>query len=255
MNQPATAMGGENVPRGRPNLRAWVLRVVDSFDVGPKMRRVLMVVDDMAEFDYQPGQALVLMLPGPDGKLVGRRDYTIRAIDRAKGTISIDFVLHGNTPAPNWARTAKPGDMIEGRGPRGHTFLQPLADWHLMSGDETCIPAITHILEKAPAQTKAIVFIEVGDSSDEIAIETQADITIHWVHRGDAPPGPSEVMLSAIQGAALPPGDGHAYIIGETSNVRRQRHALLKAGFTRERISSEGYWRPGRIGGHDHVDD
>ncbi len=26
-------------------------------------------------------------------------------------------------------------------------------------------------------------------------------------------------------------------------------------GLTREQISSEGYWRPGRIGGHDHVND
>lgn len=255
MNDTIPVTGVADISRGRPNLRAWALRVVDSFDAGYKMRRVVLTADDIAEFEYRPGQALVLMIPGSDGEPVGRRDYTIRAVDRAKGTISIDFVLHGDTPAPNWARAAQPGDMIEARGPRGNTVLRPSADWHLMSGDETCIPAIAHILEEAPAGTKAIVFIEVGGSSAEIAIQTQADVTIHWVHRGDVPPGPGEVMLSAIRGAALPSGNGHAYIIGETSNVRRQRHALLETGFTRERISSEGYWRPGRIGGHDHVED
>src|SRR5690606_21796147 len=166
------------------------------FDAAPRMRRVVLTADDIAEFDYRPGQALVLMMPGPGGEPAGRRDYTIRAIDRARGTISIDFLLHADTPAPNWARAAKAGDTIEARGPRGNTVLRPQADWHLMSGDETCIPAIAHILEEAPAGTKAIVFIEVGGRDDEIAIETRADATIHWVHRGDLPPGPSDVMLS-----------------------------------------------------------
>ena len=253
MSETKSEMGGPVVRRGRPNLRSWTLRVVDSFDADPKMRRVVLTADDIAELDYQPGQALVMMIPEPEG--VGRRDYTIRAIDRAKGTISMDFFLHGDSPAPNWARNAQPGDTIEARGPRGSTVFRPQADWHLMSGDETCIPAIAHILETMPAGTKAIVYIEVADSSDEIAIETQADVTIHWVYRGDVPPGPSEIMLTAIRGAGLPSGNGHAYVIGETSNVRRQRHALLEMGFTREQISSEGYWRPGRIGGHDHVAD
>ena len=26
-------------------------------------------------------------------------------------------------------------------------------------------------------------------------------------------------------------------------------------GFDKSQIWSEGYWRPGRIGGHDHIDD
>ncbi len=62
-------------------------------------------------------------------------------------------------------------------------------------------------------------------------------------------------MSGVVQDFSLPPGKGHAYIIGETSNVRRQRHALIARGLPRNQISSEGYWRPGRIGGHDHVDD
>lgn len=255
MSEAVSGTGVPNVLRGRPNLRAWALRVIDSFDATPRMRRVVLTADDIAELDYKPGQALVMMIPGPDGEPAGRRDYTIRAFDRAKGTISIDFVLHGDTPGPKWARAARAGDTIEARGPRGNTVLKPQADWHLLSGDETCIPAIAHILEDAPAGTKALVFIEVGGSEDETPIETKADATIRWIHRGDVPAGPSEIMLSAVRDAAFPPGDGHAYIIGETSNVRRQRHALLERGFTRERISSEGYWRPGRIGGHDHVED
>ncbi|MFL5134942.1 MAG: siderophore-interacting protein [Microvirga sp.] len=241
-------------PRQRPPLRSWALRVVDSVDVEPNMRRVVLTADDIGEFAYKPGQAIVLMIPLADGE-TGRRDYTIRGMDRTAGTISIDFVLHGETPAPTWARQAKPGDMIEAREPRGGTVLRPDADWHLLTGDETCIPAIAHILVTMPVGAKAFVFIEVEDRNGEIDLKTETDAVIRWVHRNGAPAGPSELMNGMLQDLALPPGNGHAYIIGETSNVRRQRHTLLARGLARDQISSEGYWRPGRIGGHDHVDD
>jgi NADPH-dependent ferric siderophore reductase len=241
-------------PRQRPPLRSWIFRVVGSFDVPPNMRRVVLTADDIDEFSYKPGQAVVLMVPLRGGE-AGRRDYTIRSMDRAAGTISIDFVLHGDTPAPTWAREAKPGDTIEARGPRGGTVLRPDADWHLLTGDETCIPAIAHILDSMAAGTEAFVFIEVADKSGEIPLETQSNASIRWVYRNGAPAGPSDLMNGVVQDFSLPPGKGHAYIIGETSNVRRQRHTLITRGLTRDQISSEGYWRPGRIGGHDHVDD
>jgi NADPH-dependent ferric siderophore reductase len=241
-------------PRQRPPLRSWAFRVVDSFDVEPNMRRVVLTADDIGEVAYKPGQAIVLMIPLADGE-TGRRDYTIRGMDHLAGTISVDFVLHGDTPAPTWARQAKPGDRIEARGPRGGTVLRPDADWHLLTGDETCIPAIAHILETMPTGTKAFVFIEVGDRNGELDLTPRADAVIRWVHRNGAAAGPSELMNDMLQDLALPPGNGHAYIIGETSNVRRQRRTLLARGLARDQISSEGYWRPGRIGGHDHVDD
>ncbi len=241
-------------PRQRPPLRSWNLHVVDSFDVPPGMRRVVLTADDIHEFDYKPGQAIVMMIPLPDGG-TGRRDYTIRSQDRIQGTISVDFLLHGDTPAPTWARRVARGDIIEVRGPRGGTVFRPDADWHLLTGDETCIPAIAHILETMPAGTKAFVFIETSDRNGEIALETKADASVRWMHRNGAPAGPSGLMNGVVQDFVLPPGKGHAYLIGETSNVRRQRHTLIARGLTRDQISSEGYWRPGRIGGHDHVDD
>jgi NADPH-dependent ferric siderophore reductase len=244
----------ERKPLQRPPLRTWDLSVVGSFDVEPRMRRVLLTARDLNDFAYKPGQALVLMIP-VSGSGTGLRDYTIRGFDRAAGTLSIDFVLHGDTPGPNWARTVRPGDRIEARGPRGGTVLRDGADWHLFTGDETGLPAIAHILETMPAGARALVYIEVADRSGEILLPALADARVTWVHRNGAPAGPSERMDVIVRDLDLPPGRGHAYIVGETSNVRRQRRTLLARGLARDQISSEGYWRPGRIGGHDHVDD
>ncbi|WP_255620207.1 SIP domain-containing protein [Shinella sp. PSBB067] len=90
---------------------------------------------------------------------------------------------------------------------------------------------------------------------DELPCETQADLSVEWLHRGAAKPGTGTAILDRLAQLAFPPGRGQAYVVGETSNVRAQRHHLITRGFERGQIASEGYWRPGRIGGHDHVDD
>lgn len=250
MDQSTTA----EAPRRRPDLPAWTLTVVDAFDVTSNLRRVLLSTDRSDEFAYKPGQDIVFFLPTGDGEL-GRRHYTVRHFDRTTGTITVDFVMHGDTVGPRFARNAKAGDTVEVKGPRGRIVFQPEADWHLLTGDETCIPGILHILETMPAGARAFAFIEVQDESWQQPVETSAQAVVEWIHRGDTPAGPSSVMLDRLSAFALPDGRGQALIIGETSNVRAQRHHLIQRGMPREQIASEGYWRPGRNGGHDHVDD
>lgn len=46
------------------------------------------------ELHYQPGQALVLRVPLPEGG-TDRRDDTIRWLDPAAQRLAIDFVQHG----------------------------------------------------------------------------------------------------------------------------------------------------------------
>lgn len=239
---------------GRPMLPSFVATVTDAFDTEPRMRRIVLSLGENTRLDYQPGQAVVMMIPLADGTF-GRRDYTIRFADQARGTITVDFLKHGDTPGPVWAQAAKPGDTIEIKGPRGRTVFDATADWHLMSGDETCIPAIAHMLEHAPRGAKVFAFIEIDTPADRIAFETEAELELRWVDRNGVPAGPSALMSDAIAAFALPEGRGKAYLIGETSNVRQQRRDLVARGIPKSDVLSEGYWRPGRIGGHDHVDD
>src|SRR5690554_6404948 len=87
---------------GRPNLREWALSVVESLDAAPNMRRVVFTADDIADFTYKPGQAIVFAMQLPDGTS-GRRHYTIREADPARGTFNVDFLRHGDAPSTNWA--------------------------------------------------------------------------------------------------------------------------------------------------------
>ena len=230
------------------------LTVVEAHDVTPHMRRVSFVFDGIENFSYMPGQALLLAVPLADGEW-GRRDYTIRSLDRNTGRLDIDFVLHGDAPGAGWARSAQPGDVLLARGPRGGTVFDAEADWHLLVGDESCIPALFHILEEMPAGTPAKVFIEVGDAADEQAVDTRAAVDLVYVHRTAERAEDDTELAEHLEAFALPEGTGHAYVIGETGKVRQLRRRLIERGLAKEQISAEGYWRPGRIGGHDHIRD
>ncbi len=260
-HSPANA---EAAPRARPALseaelerrrgKPWTLRVVGAANIGPRMRRVQLTADHLDGFEPRPGQEIVLQIPQKDAE-PARRHYTIRRFDPQAKLIDVDFVIHGDkTPGIRWALDARPGDAIDIRGPRGRIALAPDADWHLFSGDETAIPAIFALLEAMPQGAKAFAFVEIGSEADKAALAAQANAKLVWLTRNGAAPGPNRLLIDAIEHFVPPPGKGHAIIIGETSTVRAQRQYLLAHGMSREQIYAEGYWRPGRIGGHDHVD-
>src|SRR5690348_2654691 len=121
----------------RKGRRVWPLTVRAKDKITPRMTRVSFSGPDLDELIWTRGQDVVLELPTQDG--ISRRHYTIRAHDPKARTLAIDFVLHGEGASGPWLDALKPGDVVNAVGPRGHTYLRP-SDWHLFTGDETCIP-------------------------------------------------------------------------------------------------------------------
>jgi NADPH-dependent ferric siderophore reductase len=237
--------------RGKP----WTLKVLKSFDVTPHMRRVQLTGDNLDEFEPRAGQEIVLQLSDGSGE-AARRHYTIRSFDRAGKTIDVDFVLHGHrTPGIAWALDAKPGDLLDIRGPRGRIAIDSSAEWYLFLGDETAIPAIFGLLESLTAKARAFAFIEIGDDQERQQVQTAAQLELKFLSRRGAAPGPNDILAKALAGFTFPSGKGQVFSLGETSNIRGLRHSLIERGMDRGQIYSEGYWRPDRIGGHDHVYD
>jgi|SRR6185312_1140546 len=231
--------------RAGATMRVWRLTLGAAEQITPRMRRLHFTAPDLADMRWAAGQDLVLNLPEAP-----RRHYTIRSKDAR--SLAIDFVLHGHGAAAGWAEQAAPGERIEALGPRGRTRLAEGADWHLFVGDETCIPGIFAMLEALPAGARAHALLEVESADERQAVDTAAGLELAWIERG-GPAQPNTLLLERLKRFRPPAGRGHAYIIGETSGVRAERHFLLEQGWPKERITAEGYWRPGRLGGHDHV--
>src|SRR5205823_2058161 len=96
---------------------------------------------------------------------------------------------------------------------------------------------------------RAFALIEVGDTSDEIPLERhEGELAIHWLHRGNVPPGMPDLLAAAIDELRTPPGTGHAYLLGESRAVVSLRPHLAAHDIGGEQTFLKGYWNVGRVG-------
>jgi NADPH-dependent ferric siderophore reductase len=175
------------------------------------------------------------------------RTYTVRAWDPDGGELTIDFVHHGDEGvAGPWAAAAASGDRIQLLGPGGAYAPSPAADWHLLAGDESALPAIGAALTRLPAGAPALVFVEVeGPEEEQADLVLGEGVELVWVHRGCQAPGAA--VVSAVRSAQLPAGIGHVFVHGEAGLVRELRlHLRAERGLAPEFTSISGYWRSGR---------
>jgi NADPH-dependent ferric siderophore reductase len=174
------------------------------------------------------------------------RTYTVRAWDAATREMTVDFVHHGDDDglAGPWAARTRPGDGIHFLGPGGGYTPDPAADWHLLAGDESALPAVAAAVEALPPGAPARVFVEVAGPEEEQKLPTAADAEIVWLHRGPRPLG--EALVEAVESLEFPPGDVQVFVHGEAHFVKElRRHLRLDRGVPRERLSVSGYWRRG----------
>jgi NADPH-dependent ferric siderophore reductase len=174
-----------------------------------------------------------------------QRTYTVRAWDPAAQELTIDFVVHGDEGlAGPWARTAKPGDEVILLGPGGGYSPDPLADWYLLIGDESALPAIAATLERLPASAVGHVLLEVDGPDQEQSLTAPAGVQVQWLHHGPRPLG--EALLDALAALSFPAGAVQAFVHGEAGVVKELRRMLkLERGIPMSNLSISGYWRLG----------
>lgn len=173
------------------------------------------------------------------------RTYTVRRWLPEVPELWIDFVVHGDEGvAGPWALAARPGDVIRFNGPGGGYAPNPEADWHLLVGDESALPAIAAALEAMPAGTPVMAVIEVADDHEVQKLETRADAEISWLTRDGRQVG--EPLVDAVRALDFPPGEVHAFVHGEATFVKElRRHLRTERGLPMSRLSISGYWRRG----------
>ncbi|RCG27621.1 siderophore-interacting protein [Streptomyces diacarni] len=173
------------------------------------------------------------------------RTYTVRAWDPATGELTIDFVVHGDEGlAGPWARSAAAGDEVYFLGPGGAYSPSPEADWHLLVGDESALPAIAASLARVPEGAPVRAFIEVAGVEEEQPLAAPPGAEVVWLHRGTAPVGAR--LVAAVRELDFPEGRVLAFVHGEAGFVKELRgHLRLERGIAREQLSISGYWRLG----------
>jgi len=220
-------------------------QVVESERMSTSMQRVTLTAPELAGFGYAPGQD-VMLLVAADGTKPIRRRYTIRSFDPKNLLVTLNIVLHGEGPGERWLRGARPGDTIDGIGPRGKITTSPTADWHLFMGDESAMPAILAMTEALPGDADATLVIEVPDPDDERDLLAPARTRVSWLHRLGGPAGEPGLLAAEAADVELPGGAGHVYLFGEATVVLKLREILGRRGVAADQVSPKAYWGRGR---------
>jgi NADPH-dependent ferric siderophore reductase len=187
----------------------------------------------------------------PDDSAPVVRTYTPRRFDSATGTLEVQFVLHGDGPASEWAAQAKPGDRLAVAGPGGRFTLDPTTIRWWIAGDESALPAIGTLLDALPAEASAEVHLEVDGVDDEIDCQSKAKLEVFWHHRRPGQDVGAE-LDEAVRKADIGTGT-RVWVASEATAVRRvRRHLLEDRRLPSESIVTRGYWRLGSAGHPDH---
>ncbi|MEV2278692.1 siderophore-interacting protein [Nocardiopsis sp. NPDC049922] len=176
------------------------------------------------------------------------RNYTVRRYDAERCELDMEFVDHGDAgPASAWAGAARPGDemgiLTEG------VYYQPSAgtDWHLLVGDESAVPALVSILEQAPDDLRAQVYLEVPSQDDVRDLSAPPGVSVHWLPRTDPHAVPGVLALETVLAADLPEGRPYCFVAGENAlPTGLRRHLVRERGVPKADITFIGYWRHGR---------
>ncbi len=214
--------------------------VVANAALTPRMRRVTVRADALRGLAIRPAQDLEVHLREDSGRRVKRR-YTIRHARPDVGEADLDVLLHGEGAGSSWGEHAAPGDPVQFQGPRGKLEVRA-AGHHVLCGDESALPAIAAIAEALPAEETAIAVLEVRDAADELPV--RADV--HWVHRGERPPGTPDLLVAEAATLEVPHAQAHFYLLGETRSMVALRALFEERGARHDSIFVKGYWNIGR---------
>ncbi len=234
--------------------------------ITPHLLRVTFSCDDLIGFPADKNGGLIklffanrttgtLDLPWREGDRICwpknkpvSRAYTVRKYRPETNELDIDFVAHGTeSPGSGWAMTCHPGDVIGLAGPGGPDPLLQPADWHILAGDLSALPAISAILEELPSTAQGHAFIEIDSADDEHSLEHPANVELHWLVREPAiEPLPLEKAIAQV---APPAGVNSisAFVAGENASVVACRNKLIADyQLSKKNLYAIPYWKRGK---------
>lgn len=221
------------------------LTVTASHYVTPHMLRITLGGAEISTFPVDQESAYIkLIYPQEDNPKGLMRTYTIR--HQRSDSFDVDFVLHEDAgPASTWAKSAQVGDSILVGGPGPKKLVDNTADWFLLVGDMTALPAVSVNIEQLPANARGYAVIEVMDERDIQPLVHPPAFSIHWLinpHPGEN----SQLLVKRIRQLEWLPGRPSVWAACEFSGMRElRRYFKEERQVAREELYLSSYWKLG----------
>lgn len=194
------------------------------------VRIVLGGLDDFVSTGV-PDEWVGLVVPGQ----FQSRYYTVRRF--ADGELTLDVVVHDVGLVTEWAKGDCVGETVTVTEAKASFDPPADAQWLLLVGDLTAMPAMARICETHP-DLDVRVWAEVPD---DLAGYLPDGPSVTWLE----PPAPgASALAEAVEAIEWPEGPGYFWMAGESAQMRAIRKHLMRE----RRLGSDaydvmGYWR------------
>ena len=205
--------------------------------LSPHLLRLTVAGDGLWGFESTgiPDEWVGLIVPGQ----FQSRYYTVRSWDGRE--LVLDVVIHEVGLVTEWATTDCVGDRVTVTEPRGSFAMPDDAEWLLLVGDLTAMPAMARIAETMlerdePIETR--IWAEVPDDLTGY-LPDGPDVT--WLE----PPGDGQSALAeVVESIDWPAGHGYFWMAGESAQMRAiRKHLMRERRLPSAAYDVMGYWR------------
>lgn len=227
------------------------LEVIRSKMITPHMLRLTLGGSELEGFPDNSNSAYIKLKmtspPADSDERPMNRTYTVRDFNAEKLEMDVDFVMHADQgPASDWAQSARPGDKMVIIGPGPKKLVDYSADWFLLAGDMSALPAISANIEGMAADAKGHVLFEIIDEADKQELDFPPGLNIQWLVNPH-PDRENTQLLNAVRNVPFSEGRPSIWIAGEFNSVLAIRsYFKKKRSVERKDIYVSSYWQMGK---------
>ncbi|GAA1968617.1 siderophore-interacting protein [Nocardioides panacihumi] len=211
----------------------YAAEVISREQLSPHLVRVVLDVVAFASTGI-PDEWVGLVVPGQ----FQSRYYTVRSVVPREEAVrlTLDIVVHETGLVTEWAaREEIVGETVTITEPKGSFEQPPDAQWLMLVGDLTALPAMARIASETRLPTR--IWAEVPDL-DELTgyLPDSADVT--WIA------GSGEGLAATVEALEWPEGEGYFWMAGESSQMRAiRKHLMRERQLSSHAYDVMGYWR------------
>ncbi|MGV2876603.1 siderophore-interacting protein [Pantoea vagans] len=177
----------------------------------------------------------------PEGLRPQARDYTPLEFD-GESSLTLDFYIHQQGVASDWAAQAQVGDKLIVGGPRGSLVVPTDYAFQLYVCDETGLPAFTRRQRDARAQALHLyAFTDEATGRDYLA--DTADVTTNWLGSGQMQKAQFSQLITRLDQIAIPTEDYFIWLTGEGEFVKAlSDYFTSQRGLDSDFVRAVAYW-------------
>jgi NADPH-dependent ferric siderophore reductase len=184
-----------------------------------------------------PDEWVALTVPGQ----FQTRYYTVRSWSGTE--LTLDVVVHDHGLVTEWASGDCVGDTVTISEPKSSFAMPDSAQWLLLVGDLTALPAIARIIESNPG-VPVTAWCEVPHDEITAYVASPGDgvaAELHWLQ---PPDGVETATAAVVERIDWPEGEGYFWMAGESAQMRAiRKHLMREVRLPTSAYDVMGYWR------------